>query len=76
MDDISSEALLFQTGYLTVHQVEQPIVGYWLYTLDYPNQEVETSLNESLLPALGLEPGRAATGGQGAGAAQRKRLCR
>ncbi|MCG5504188.1 ATP-binding protein [Ectothiorhodospira variabilis] len=54
VDDIATEALLFQTGYLTVHKVEQPITGYWLYTLGYPNREVESSLNQALLPALGL----------------------
>ncbi|MCG5502113.1 ATP-binding protein [Ectothiorhodospira lacustris] len=59
VDDIATEALLFQTGYLTVHKVEEPITGYWLYTLGYPNREVEASLNESLLPALGLEASRA-----------------
>ncbi len=59
VDDIATEALLFQTGYLTVHKVEQPITGYWLYTLGYPNMEVETSLNQALLPALGLEPSHA-----------------
>ncbi len=55
VDHIATEALLFQTGYLTVHEVEEPMTGYWLYTLGYPNQEVETSLNQSLLPALGVE---------------------
>src|SRR5690554_5021832 len=54
VDQISTEGLLFQTGYLTVHQVEEPMTGYWLYTLGYPNQEVESSLNQALLPALGL----------------------
>ncbi|MCG5509491.1 ATP-binding protein [Ectothiorhodospira lacustris] len=39
VDDIATEALLFQTGYLTVHKVEEPITGYWLYTLGYPNRD-------------------------------------
>ena len=55
VDQISTEGLLFQTGYLTVHQVEEPITGYWLYTLGYPNREVESSLNQALLPTLGIE---------------------
>lgn len=54
VEDIATEALLFQTGYLTIHRVQQPILGYWLYTLGYPNLEVESSLNQALLPALGL----------------------
>ncbi len=49
VEHIAAEALLFQAGYLTIHQVEQPILGQWIYTLGYPNQEVETSLNASLL---------------------------
>ncbi|MEA2119696.1 ATP-binding protein, partial [Halovibrio sp. HP20-50] len=55
VDHIGTEALLFQTGYLTVKQVEEPMVGYRLYTLGFPNQEVETSLNQVLLPVLGVE---------------------
>jgi hypothetical protein len=55
VDDIATEALLFQTGYLTVKRVEEPLLGYHLYTLGFPNQEVETSLNQALLPALGVE---------------------
>lgn len=55
VDQITTEGLLFQTGYLTVHRVEEPMTGYWVYTLGYPNQEVEASLNQALLPALGLE---------------------
>lgn len=42
---ISNEALLFQTGYLTIHKVEEPLLGHWLYTLGYPNHEVKSSLN-------------------------------
>ncbi|CAM3952765.1 ATP-binding protein [Vreelandella rituensis] len=55
VDHIATEALLFQTGYLTVHDVEEPMTGYWLYTLGYPNHEVETSLNQALLPVLGVQ---------------------
>ncbi len=49
VEHIAAEALLFQAGYLTIHQAEQPILGQWIYTLGYPNQEVETRLNASLL---------------------------
>ena len=55
VDHIATEALLFQTGYLTAHAVEEPMTGYWLYTLGYPNLEVETSLNQALLPVLGVQ---------------------
>ncbi len=59
VQDISTEALLFQTGYLTIKQAEEPITGMWVYTLGYPNHEVETSLNEALLPAYGLPAAQA-----------------
>jgi hypothetical protein len=53
--DIGTEALLFQTGYLTIKQVAQPFPGIWTYTLGFPNYEVETSLNKAMLPALGID---------------------
>lgn len=46
--DISPIALMFQTGYLTLHQVEQSI-GMMIYTLKFPNMEVQQSLNQMLL---------------------------
>ena len=55
VDQIAPEALLFQTGYLTIHAAtpatpeDDPI-----YTLGYPNREVETSLNRALLPSYGV----------------------
>ena len=49
VDKITPEALLFQTGYLTIHHCEQTDTGNWLYTLGYPNREVEVSLNTALL---------------------------
>ncbi len=61
VEHIDSDALLFQTGYLTIHQVEQPLTGYWVYTLGYPNREVETSLNAALLQGLGADAQRAFT---------------
>jgi hypothetical protein len=45
---IATEALLFQTGYLTI-QSSQRVGGQVYYRLGYPNQEVYQSLNESLL---------------------------
>ncbi len=41
IDYLVPEALLFQTGYLTIVDVEEGI-----YTLDYPNREVKTSFTE------------------------------
>jgi hypothetical protein len=49
IDDISPEALLFQTGYLTIHKVEQLPSGSWDYSLGYPNLEVAVGLNSLLL---------------------------
>ncbi|MEX8519746.1 MAG: ATP-binding protein [Leptothrix sp. (in: b-proteobacteria)] len=55
VDHIAPEALLFQTGYLTLHGVspssaeEEPV-----YTLGYPNREVEASLNRALLAGYGV----------------------
>ena len=55
VEQIAPEALLFQTGYLTIHAAtpatseDDPI-----YTLGYPNREVETSLNRALLPSYGV----------------------
>lgn len=50
---MAPEALLWQTGYLTFHQVKETHSGNWIYTLGYPNREVEAALNEALLPAYG-----------------------
>lgn len=54
IDDISTEGLLFQTGYLTIKDVKEPKPGLQLFTLGFPNLEVESSLNDALLPALGV----------------------
>ena len=48
---IQPEALLFQAGYLTIDQVHA-IPGRLEFTLKYPNQEVQASLNDSLLKRL------------------------
>ena len=51
VDHIATEALLFQTGYLTITD-EEDFGGKVLYRLGYPNREVRQSLNESLLRHL------------------------
>ena len=51
VDDIATEALLFQTGYLTITGTED-LGGKTLYRLGYPNREVRQSLNERLLRAI------------------------
>ena len=48
VEHVGTEALLFQTGYLTITG-EQRLGGRRLYRLGYPNREVRESLNEQLL---------------------------
>ena len=48
---IGTEALLFQTGYLTITG-EEDLGGQALYRLGYPNREVRQSLNRVLLRRL------------------------
>ncbi len=48
---IGTEALLFQTGYLTI-AAEERLGGEALYRLGYPNREVRQSLNRVLLRHL------------------------
>ena len=52
VDEIGTEALLFQTGYLTIREATEDAYGNIRYRLGYPNHEVRRSLNESLLRAL------------------------
>ena len=52
---ISIQALLFQTGYLTIERSELR-AGQRHYRLRYPNREVRTSLNRHLLAALTPPP--------------------
>lgn len=47
LDHLIPEALLFQTGYLTITDIQNRV-----YTLDYPNQEVKRAFLERLLFAL------------------------
>ena len=49
--NIGTEALLFQTGYLTI-MGEEELGGMALYRLGYPNREVRQSLNRVLLRHL------------------------
>ena len=58
VDQIGTEALLFQTGYLTI-KAEETGDGPTRYRLGYPNREVRQSLNEHLLNALLPETTRA-----------------
>ena len=57
VDDMATEALLFQTGYLTI-TAEENLGGERLYQLGYPNREVRQSLNRSLLRYLVKDPSR------------------
>ena len=49
---VATEALLFQTGYLTITAEEKDPDGVPLYHLGYPNREVRRGLNRGLLDAL------------------------
>ncbi len=48
VDDIATEALMFQAGYLTIRAVQRMGVQQ-RYIMGYPNREVESSLNEVML---------------------------
>ena len=50
VERMTTEALLWQTGYLTIAE-EEFISGSYFYRLRYPNQEVYQSLNTALLEA-------------------------
>ena len=52
VNDIWIEALLFQTGYLTIADEQED--GFWtFYRLDYPNLAIRFNLNRGLLGYLG-----------------------
>lgn len=55
IENLKTESLLFQTGYLTIKHRQQA-GGQVFYTLGYPNQEVYQSLNENLLSVLTNSP--------------------
>jgi len=48
LEYITIEALMFQTGYLTIKEVKQ-IQSEEMYLLDYPNKEVRQSFNRDLV---------------------------
>jgi hypothetical protein len=50
VEHIGTEALLWQTGYLTITRVER-LGGLVQYQLGYPNREVESAFNQALLRA-------------------------
>jgi hypothetical protein len=60
VEQISTEALLFQTGYLTIDSVRQ-LGSMTQFTLRYPNHEVRSSLNEAMLYALTAQSSEYAT---------------
>ncbi len=51
VESINAETLLFQAGYLTIAHFEQ-IGTFRRYELTYPNMEVKSSLNNSILSTL------------------------
>jgi hypothetical protein len=55
VDQLVTEALLFQTGYLTITD-SQTIGGDIYYTLGYPNREVRGALASTLLGHLAGDP--------------------
>lgn len=60
VENMTTEALLFQTGYLTIKATEQ-LGDNTFYTLGYPNHEVYKSLNESLLSVMVKNPSEQVT---------------
>ena len=58
LEQILPEAILFQSGYLTIKNVEEMAPGQRLLTLDFPNREVRVSLNMHLLNYLSGAPSR------------------
>ena len=59
VDAIAPEALLFQTGYLTILREERRGAKTF-YRLGYPNREVRQGLNDSLLDRMVGDPSRRA----------------
>jgi len=57
VEEIGTEALLFQTGYLTIAE-EKTRAGQTTYRLGYPNREVRQALNEHLLTGLVRNPAK------------------
>lgn len=61
VETIQSEALLWQTGYLTFSGTNRQAGGHLQYGLSYPNLEVQMSLNDHLLKAFLANPQAAET---------------
>ena len=57
VDNIPTEALMFQAGYLTIDSVRR-LPGMMQITLRYPNQAVRSSLNGALLQVMSHNPAR------------------
>jgi Holliday junction resolvase-like predicted endonuclease len=51
LEEIRIEALMYQTGYLTIKEVYEREYGQE-YKLGYPNKEVRISFNEDILPLV------------------------
>ena len=51
VDNITLEALLLQSGYLTIDRVDN-VSGRQFYQLGYPNREVKSSLKKLLGVAI------------------------
>ncbi len=62
VEHIGTDALLFQTGYLTIKS-ERNRGGTVRYRLGYPNREVRQSLNDHLLTYLVRDTGRQVANG-------------
>ena len=60
VNEVAAEALLFQTGYLTIIDYRN-IAGRGFFRLGYPNREVRQGLNSSLLRRLGQDGGQQLT---------------
>lgn len=55
IDHMPLEAVMFQTGYLTIKS-RSNLGGSWFYQLGYPNREVYQSINNSILQQLVQNP--------------------
>ncbi len=63
IEDIDFRSLMFQSGYLTIGEVQRK-GDETLYTLEYPNLEVRKDFNTGFLAYIGLDDGKALTDGQ------------
>ena len=56
IENLNFKSLLFQTGYLTIKNIDQIGIDFEQYTLDYPNLEVKESLLKNILGELANNP--------------------